>query len=102
MMRSANSGSNATRKMSGINLNDFNCGLKAYKGEVTKNVEVSGELHRYIPVLAKNAGYPKIGERVVIHQVRKYGTTKFGLERFVNGFLDLISLYFVGRFGPVR
>jgi len=89
----------ATRKMSGINLNDFNCGLKAYKGEVTKNVEVSGELHRYMPVLAKNAGYPKIGERVVIHQARKYGTTKFGLERFVNGFLDLISLYFVGRFG---
>jgi len=89
----------ATRKMSGIYLHDFNCGLKAYLGEVTKNVEVSGELHRYIPVLAKNAGYPKIGERVVVHQARKYGTTKFGLERFVNGFLDLISLYFVGRFG---
>ena len=76
----------ATRKMSGIELNDFNCGLKAYRNEVVKAVEVQGEMHRYIPVLAKNAGFARIGEKVVEHRARKYGTTKFGLERFVNGF----------------
>lgn len=89
----------ATRKMSGINLNDFNCGLKAYKNEVIKNIEVYGEMHRYIPVIAKNAGFNKIGEKVVQHQSRKYGKTKFGWERFINGMLDLISIYFVGKFG---
>ncbi|NUM31776.1 MAG: glycosyltransferase family 2 protein [Bacteroidetes bacterium] len=89
----------ATRKMSGIKLNDFNCGLKAYKNEVIKNIEVYGEMHRYIPVIAKNAGFFKIGEKVVKHQQRKYGTTKFGWERFINGLLDLISIYFVGKFG---
>lgn len=89
----------ATRKMSSIELHDFNCGLKAYKNEVVKNVEVSGEMHRYIPFLAKNAGFKKIGEKVVEHRARKYGTTKFGLERFVNGFLDLVTLAFVSKFG---
>ncbi|UTW60746.1 glycosyltransferase [bacterium SCSIO 12741] len=89
----------ATRKMSGIYLHDFNCGLKAYKNEVVKSVEVYGEMHRYIPVLAKRAGYDKIGEKIVQHQARKYGVTKFGLERFVNGFLDLLSISFVTRFG---
>lgn len=89
----------ATRKMSGIDLHDFNCGLKAYKSDVIKNIEVYGEMHRYIPVLAKTAGFSKIGEKVVQHRARKYGTTKFGLERFVNGFLDLLSIFFVGRFG---
>ncbi len=89
----------ATRKMSGIKLHDFNCGLKAYKLEVVKNIEVYGEMHRYIPVIAKWAGFTKIGEKVVHHQERKYGTTKFGLERFVNGFLDLLSIFFVSRFG---
>ena len=78
----------AARKTSGVELNDFNCGLKAYKNIVIKNIEVSGEMHRYIPVLAKNAGFSKIGEKVVIHQARKYGETKFGMNRFINGFLD--------------
>ena len=88
----------ATRMMSGIKLNDFNCGLKAYKKDVVKNIEVYGEMHRYIPVIAKWAGFTKIGEQVVEHRARKYGTTKFGLERFVNGFLDLLSIFFVSRF----
>ena len=89
----------AARKTSGVELNDFNCGLKAYKNVVVKNIEVSGEMHRYIPVLAKNAGFNKIGEKVVQHQARKYGETKFGMERFVNGFLDLITIWFLSRFG---
>ncbi|KRB57543.1 glycosyltransferase family 2 protein [Flavobacterium sp. Root186] len=89
----------AARKTSGVELNDFNCGLKAYKNAVVKNIEVSGEMHRYIPVLAKNAGFGKIGEKVVIHQARKYGETKFGMERFINGFLDLITIWFLSRFG---
>lgn len=89
----------AARKTSGVTLNDFNCGLKAYKNIVVKNIEVSGEMHRYIPVLAKNAGFAKIGEKVVIHQARKYGTSKFGMSRFVNGFLDLITIWFLSRFG---
>jgi len=90
----------ATRKMSGINnLHDFNCGLKAYRKEVVKNIEVYGEMHRYIPVLAKWAGFTKIGEQEVEHRPRKYGTTKFGMSRFVNGFLDLLSIFFVGKFG---
>jgi glycosyltransferase involved in cell wall biosynthesis len=92
---------NATaRAVSGIkNLHDFNCGLKAYRKEVIKNIEVYGEMHRYIPYLAKNAGFKKIGEKVVQHQARKYGVTKFGLNRFVNGYLDLISLWFLSKFG---
>lgn len=93
---------NATaRKISGINnLHDFNCGLKAYRNEVVKNIEVYGEMHRYIPYLAKNAGFDKIGEKVVHHQARKYGTSKFmGLNRFVNGYLDLLTLWFLGTFG---
>lgn len=89
----------AARKTSGLDLNDFNCGLKAYKNEVIKNVDVYGEMHRYIPVLAKNAGFNKIGEKVVQHQARKYGITKFGMERFINGFLDLISIWFLSKFG---
>ena len=89
----------AARKTSGVHLNDFNCGLKAYKNNVIKNIEVSGEMHRYIPVLAKNAGSSKIGEKVVIHQARKYGETKFGMNRFINGFLDLITIWFLSRFG---
>jgi glycosyltransferase involved in cell wall biosynthesis len=89
----------ATRRMSGIQLHDFNCGLKAYRGEVVKSIEVYGEMHRYIPVIAKRAGFTKIGEKSVAHQARKYGTTKFGLERFVNGFLDLVSISFVTKFG---
>lgn len=90
----------ATRKMSGIdNLHDFNCGLKAYRKTVVKNIEVYGEMHRYIPVIAKWAGFTKIGEQVVEHRARKYGTTKFGMSRFVNGFLDLLSIFFVGKFG---
>ncbi|HSD14091.1 MAG TPA: glycosyltransferase family 2 protein [Flavobacterium sp.] len=89
----------AARKTSGVKLNDFNCGLKAYKNIVVKNVEVSGEMHRYIPVLAKNAGFGNIGEKVVIHQARKYGSTKFGMERFINGFLDLITIWFISKFG---
>ena len=92
---------NATaRQVSGIkNLHDFNCGLKAYKKDVVKNIEVYGEMHRYIPYLAKNAGFDKIGEKVVQHQARKYGKTKFGLNRFVNGYLDLLSLWFLSSFG---
>ena len=89
----------AARKTSGVELNDFNCGLKAYKNTVVKNIEVSGEMHRYIPVLAKNAGFARIGEKVVKHQARKYGETKFGMERFINGFLDLITIWFLSRFG---
>lgn len=88
----------ATRKVSGIELHDFNCGLKAYRFEVVKAIEVQGEMHRYIPMLAKNAGFNRIGERVVQHQARKYGTSKFGLERFVNGFLDLMTIGFMSRF----
>lgn len=92
---------NATaRKISGIpNLHDFNCGLKAYRKEVVKNIEVYGEMHRYIPYLAKNAGFDKIGEKVVHHQARKYGSTKFGINRFFNGYLDLITLWFLSNFG---
>jgi len=89
----------AARKTSGVKLHDFNCGLKAYKNAVVKNIEVSGEMHRYIPVLAKNAGYSNIGEKVVQHQARKYGNTKFGMSRFINGFLDLITIWFVSKFG---
>ncbi len=89
----------AARKTSGVELNDFNCGLKAYKNIVIKNIEVSGEMHRYIPVLAKNAGFSKIGEKVVQHQARKYGETKFGMNRFINGFLDLITIWFLSKFG---
>lgn len=88
-----------TRRMSGINLHDFNCGLKAYKNEVVKSIEVYGEMHRYIPVIAKWAGFSKIGEKVVHHQKRKYGVTKFGWDRFVNGFLDLLTISFVSKFG---
>lgn len=88
-----------TRKMSGIRLNDFNCGLKAYRKEVIKSIEIYGEMHRYIPVLAKDAGFKKIGEKVVKHQARKYGVTKFGWNRFVNGFLDLLTVAFIGKFG---
>lgn len=88
------------RRVSGIhNLHDFNCGLKAYRKEVVKNIEVYGEMHRYIPYLAKNAGFDRIGEKVVHHQARKYGKTKFGLNRFVNGYLDLLSLWFLSTFG---
>ena len=92
---------NATaRKISGIrNLHDFNCGLKAYRKEVIKNIEVYGEMHRYIPYLAKNAGFDKIGEKVVHHQARKYGSSKFGFNRFFNGYLDLITLWFLSNFG---
>jgi len=89
----------AARKTSGLKLHDFNCGLKAYKNEVVKAVKVSGEMHRYIPVLAKNEGFTNIGEKVVLHQARKYGETKFGIERFVNGFLDLITISFLSKFG---
>ncbi len=89
----------ATRKMSGIHLNDFNCGLKAYRKEVVKTIEVYGEMHRYIPVIAKWAGFKNIGEQVVEHRARKYGVTKFGFSRFINGFLDLLSIFFVGKFG---
>lgn len=88
-----------TRKISGIKLHDFNCGLKAYRNEVVKTIEVYGEMHRYIPVIAKWSGFDKIGEKVVIHRKRKYGVTKFGWDRFVNGFLDLISISFTTRFG---
>ncbi|MDO4781993.1 MAG: glycosyltransferase family 2 protein [Capnocytophaga felis] len=89
----------AARKTSGLRLHDFNCGLKAYKKEVVKNIDVSGEMHRYIPVLAKNAGYKKITEKIVQHQARKYGQTKFGMNRFINGFLDLITISFISHFG---
>ncbi len=85
--------------MSGIQLHDFNCGLKAYRHDVVKTIEVYGEMHRYIPVIAKWAGFTKIGEKVVEHRARQYGYSKFGWERFVNGFLDLLSIYFVGKFG---
>jgi len=88
-----------TRRVTGLKLHDMNCGLKAYRNEVIKNIEVYGEMHRYIPVIAKWAGFTKIGEKEVNHQKRKYGTTKFGMERFVNGFLDLLSIGFVSRFG---
>lgn len=88
----------ATRAMTGIQLHDFNCGLKAYRNEVIKSVEVYGEMHRYIPVLAKQAGFSKIGEKVVVHRARQYGVTKFGMERFLYGFLDLLSVYFMTRF----
>jgi glycosyltransferase involved in cell wall biosynthesis len=87
-----------TRKVSGIKLHDFNCGLKAYRKKVIKSIEVYGEMHRYIPVIAKWSGFKKIGEKVVEHRARKYGISKFGWERFVNGFLDLVSISFVGRF----
>ena len=89
----------AARKTSGLKLHDFNCGLKAYKKEVVKNIDVNGEMHRYIPVLAKNAGFNKIDEKVVAHQARKYGVTKFGINRFINGFLDLITIWFLSTFG---
>jgi glycosyltransferase involved in cell wall biosynthesis len=89
----------AARRMSKIHLHDFNCGLKAYKKEVVKTVEVYGEMHRYIPVLAKWAGFGNIGEKVVSHQARKYGNSKFGMDRFINGFLDLTTLKFMGMFG---
>ncbi|MDD3721365.1 MAG: glycosyltransferase family 2 protein [Lutibacter sp.] len=89
----------AARKTSGLKLHDFNCGLKAYKNEVVKNIDVNGEMHRYIPVLAKNAGFNKITEKVVAHQARKYGVTKFGMDRFINGFLDLITIWFLSKFG---
>ena len=89
----------ATRRMSGIHLHDFNCGLKAYRKNVVKSIEVFGEMHRYIPVIAKKAGYGKIGEKIVTHQKRKYGTTKFGMERFINGFLDLLTISFISKFG---
>ncbi|WP_424494214.1 glycosyltransferase family 2 protein [Salinimicrobium sp. GXAS 041] len=89
----------AARKTSGLKLHDFNCGLKAYKKRVVKNIDVYGEMHRYIPVLAKNAGYSRINEKVVKHQARKYGKTKFGVERFINGFLDLITIWFLSKFG---
>jgi glycosyltransferase involved in cell wall biosynthesis len=89
----------AARKASGIKLNDFNCGLKAYKSQVTKSIEVYGEMHRYIPVIAKAAGFTKITEKEVEHRARKYGITKFGMSRFINGFLDLMSISFIGKFG---
>lgn len=89
----------AARKTSGLKLHDFNCGLKAYKNEVVKNISVYGEMHRYIPVLAKNAGFYKITEKVVSHRARKYGKTKFGVDRFINGFLDLLTISFISKFG---
>ena len=89
----------AARKTSGVKLHDFNCGLKAYRKEVIKNIDVYGEMHRYIPVLAKNAGFYKITEKEVQHQARKYGNTKFGINRFIHGFLDLISIWFLSKFG---
>lgn len=89
----------AARKTSGVKLHDFNCGLKAFDRKVVESIEVSGEMHRYIPVLAKNAGFSNIGEKIVQHQARKYGKTKFGMERFINGFLDLITIWFVTKFG---
>jgi len=88
----------AARKISGLKLHDFNCGLKAYKKEVVKSIEVYGEMHRYIPVLAVNNGFKNIIEKPVVHQARKYGKTKFGMERFINGFLDLITIWFISRF----
>lgn len=88
-----------TRRLSGVKLHDMNCGLKAYKREVVKAIEVYGEMHRYIPVIAKWAGFKRIGEKIVVHRKRQYGITKFGWERFINGFLDLVSIMFVSRFG---
>ncbi|WP_223551587.1 glycosyltransferase family 2 protein [Aestuariivivens sp. NBU2969] len=89
----------AARKTSGVKLHDFNCGLKAYHNDVVKNIDVNGEMHRYIPVLSKNAGFTKIGEKIVLHQARKYGVTKFGMDRFIHGFLDLITIWFLSHFG---
>jgi glycosyltransferase involved in cell wall biosynthesis len=89
----------SARVVTGIKLHDFNCGLKAYRNEVVKSIEVYGEMHRYIPVIAKKAGFIKIGEKIVEHRKRKYGTTKFGWERFINGYLDLMSISFISRFG---
>jgi len=89
----------AARRTSGVKLHDFNCGLKAYSNDVIKNIDVNGEMHRYIPVLAKNAGFTNIGEKIVKHQARKYGNTKFGMNRFVHGFLDLITIWFISKFG---
>ncbi len=89
----------AARKTSGVKLHDFNCGLKSYRNDVIKNIDVNGEMHRYIPVLAKNAGFTNIGEKIVQHQARKYGQTKFGMDRFIHGFLDLITIWFISRFG---
>jgi glycosyltransferase involved in cell wall biosynthesis len=89
----------ATRLMTGLKLHDMNCGLKAYRIDVVKTIEVYGEMHRYIPAIAKWAGFRKIGEKVVVHQARKYGKTKFGLERFINGFLDLVTITFISKFG---
>lgn len=89
----------AARATSGLKLHDFNCGLKAYKKEVIKSIDVRGEMHRYIPVLAKNAGFSRIDEQIVQHQARKYGVTKFGMDRFINGFLDLITIWFLSKFG---
>ena len=89
----------AARMTSGLKLHDFNCGLKAYRNEVVKSIDVYGEMHRYIPVLVANQGYTRIGEKVVRHQARKYGKTKFGMERFINGFLDLLTIWFVSKFG---
>ncbi len=88
----------AAQKTSGVKLHDFNCGLKAYKIDVVKNIDVNGEMHRYIPVLSKNAGFTNIGEKIVQHQARKYGETKFGMDRFIHGFLDLITIWFLSRF----
>src|SRR5690606_41506236 len=87
------------RRVSGIKLHDFNCGLKAYRKSLVKSIEVYNDMHRYIPVLAKNAGFTKIGEKVVQHQARKYGKSKFGMSRFINGFLDLITIWFLSKFG---
>jgi len=89
----------AARRTSGLKLNDFNCGLKAFSKDVVKNIDVYGEMHRYVPVLAKNAGFTNIGEKIVQHQARKYGETKFGMDRFIHGFLDLITIWFLSRFG---
>ena len=89
----------AARRTSGVKLHDFNCGLKAYKLDVVKNIDVNGEMHRYIPVLSKNAGFTNIGEKIVLHQARKYGETKFGMNRFIHGFLDLITIWFLSHFG---
>ena len=89
----------AARITSGVKLNDFNCGLKAYRNVVVKNIDVNGEMHRFIPVLTKNAGFTKIGEKIVQHQARKYGETKFGIERFIHGLLDLITIWFLSSFG---
>jgi len=89
----------AARYTSGVKLHDFNCGLKAYRKDVVKNINVTGDMHRYIPVLAKNEGFYNIGEKIVQHQARKYGVTKFGMSRFTNGFLDLITIWFISKFG---